>query len=96
MTRNSVIRYFNKVWIKCLNNKDYPIYLVNLLSGEFIVSIGFNHVIINAYPYYWSKKYRFIPFSGIKTEKELFDILRKNCNVLAKIKREYYKKEVFK
>lgn len=92
MTRNSVVRYFNKTWCRMLHYKDCPTYLVNLLSGEFIIRIGKNNIRFHCYPYCWSRKYRYIPFSEIKTEKELFNIIRKYANKLAEIKREYYSK----
>lgn len=92
MVRNSVIRYFNKTWCRILQEKDTPTYLVNLLSGEFIVKIGIHNIWFSCYPYCWNRKYRFIPYSRIKTEKELFNIIRTYGNKLAEIKREYYSK----
>ena len=90
MTRNSVVRYFNKTWIKMSHYRDCPTYLVTLLSGEFIIRVGQHNIWFNCWPYCWDKKYRFISYSAIKTEKELFDIIRKYGNKLAEIKREYY------
>lgn len=87
MVRNSVVRYFNKTWCRCLQYRDYPTYVVTLLSGEFLVEIGFNNIMIKTYSFI-ERKYSMFSFSRIKTEKELFNKLRKNCSQIAKIIKE--------
>lgn len=84
MVRNSVIRYFNKTWIKCLQYGNYPTYAVTLLSGEFLIQIGFNNIMIKTYSFV-DRKYTMFSFSEIKTEKELLKKLTINCDKIARI-----------
>lgn len=87
MVRNSVVRYFNKTWIKCLQYTNCPTYAVSLLSGEFLVEIGHKNIMIKTYSFV-AKKYTMFSFSKIKTEKELLKELTINCDKIARIIKE--------
>ena len=94
MTRNSVVRYFNKTWCRLLQYRDYPTYEVKALSGDYMVTVSPYYIYINSLSLYEREKRRFFSYSEIKTEKELTYTLMKYCDILGRVLKNYYSKEV--